>query len=59
MPDAQHRDDAGFEVLSPDATDDGPARAMSHALELNRQPHFPWNLETELFSHYTLVRRKE
>lgn len=50
---------AGFEVLSLDASDDGPARAMGHVLEWDQQPHFPWNLETELFSHYTLVRRKK
>lgn len=50
---------AGFQVLALDAVDDADARAMGHVLEWDQQPDFPWDLEKELFSHYTLVRRKK
>ncbi|MEW5739447.1 MAG: hypothetical protein AB1938_11000 [Myxococcota bacterium] len=49
---------AGFEVIAFDATDDGPARAMGKVLEWDADPESPWDLETDLFSHYTLARRK-
>lgn len=50
---------AGFQVLALDAVDDEAARAMGHVLEWDQQESFPWDLEKELFSRYTLVRRKK
>lgn len=49
---------AGFEVLAHDAVDDGPARAMGHVLEWDRDPTSPWDLEVDLFARYTLARKK-
>lgn len=49
---------AGFEVIAFDALDDGPARAMGKVLEWDADPQSPWDLEADLFSHYTLARRK-
>jgi len=49
---------AGFEVLALDAVDDAAARAMGKTLEWDQAPESPWDLESDLFSHYTLARRK-
>jgi len=49
---------AGFEVLAFDVVDDGPARAMGHVLEWDQDPSQPWDLKTDLFAWYTLVRKK-
>jgi len=48
---------AGFEVLEFDRTDDEAARAMAHALGWDSGEH-PMDLTNDLFSHYTLARRR-
>ena len=47
----------GFEVLEFDRDDSAPARAMGHALGWDAGPN-PMNLESDLFGHYSLFRRK-
>lgn len=47
---------AGLEVIQFDATDDVAAREMARALEWDQGPQ-PMDLEADLFSHYTLVRK--
>lgn len=47
----------GFEVLEFDRDDSAPARAMGHALEWDQGPS-PMSLETDLFGHVSLFRRK-
>ncbi|MBX3364776.1 MAG: hypothetical protein KF866_08435 [Phycisphaeraceae bacterium] len=49
---------AGFEVLSFDVDDHGPARAMGKALGWDQGPR-PMDLEAGLFAWYTVVRRTE
>jgi hypothetical protein len=47
----------GFEVLAFDADDSAAARAMGAALGWNQGPS-PMDLETNLFGHYTLLRKR-
>lgn len=49
---------AGFEVLAYDTVDDAAARAMGKALGWDQDPESPMDLARDLFSHYTLARRK-
>ncbi|MGD9693000.1 MAG: hypothetical protein AB7V20_09220 [Phycisphaerales bacterium] len=52
---------AGFEIIAFDHDDSVPARAMAHALNWdapNDQGHPSMNLESDLFAHYTLCRKK-
>jgi len=49
---------AGFEVLAYDVVDDDAARAMGKALGWDQDPQDPFDVEHDLFSHYTIARRK-
>jgi SAM-dependent methyltransferase len=48
----------GFEVLAWDQVDDAAARRMGVALGWDQDPESPWDLEHDLFAHYTLAKKR-
>lgn len=49
---------AGLEVIAYDVVDDAAARAMGKALGWDKDPESPFDVEHDLFSHYTIARKR-